>query len=227
MPDLEPIRRKPLYVEVADRLREFIAVQDLRPGDRLLSERELARRLGVSRTSVRQALTALRVAGLVDIRHGDGVFLRHAPEEARPQELGEAELSEIMEVREALETQTARLSARRRSQSDLAEMRGAVRAMASAIEQGEDGAAGDRRFHAALVKAAGNSLLARLVEQLTTPIERTRHAALSGAVEVSRLIAGHRRTVDAIGRRDESAAAEAMRAHLGHVLAETMRGRSE
>jgi len=117
---LQPIRRSPLYEAVVERLKAFIDVQQLKPGDRLLSERELAQRLGVSRTSVRQALTALRVSGLVEIRHGDGVFLLQPPEQVVPSLADQLlrsheQLPAIMEVREALETQTARLAARRRS----------------------------------------------------------------------------------------------------------------
>src|SRR5215211_7012420 len=83
-PALEPIRRRPLYEEVVERLHAFIDFEKLKPGDKLLSERELAQRLGVSRTSVRQALTALRVGGLVDIRHGDGVYLLRSSEDVVP-----------------------------------------------------------------------------------------------------------------------------------------------
>jgi GntR family transcriptional regulator, transcriptional repressor for pyruvate dehydrogenase complex len=69
---LRPVRRSRLYEELVERLRELIDVQGLEPGDRLMSERDLAERLGVSRTSVRQALTALEVMGLVRIRHRGG-----------------------------------------------------------------------------------------------------------------------------------------------------------
>src|SRR6266536_2967902 len=133
-PTLRRIRRNPLYEEIAQKLREFIHVEELEPGDRLVSERDLAQRLGVSRTSVRQALTALRVSGLVEIRHGDGVYLVRSPEDIVPslaEELlqSHAQLPAIMEVREALETQTARLAARRRSDADLDTMRRALRDM--------------------------------------------------------------------------------------------------
>lgn len=217
MSDLEPIRRVPLYEEVAQRVREFVGMQGLEPGDKLLSERELAHRLGVSRTSVRQALTALRVSGLVDIRHGDGVYLLRKPDDpaAAPGPLGlRADLPTIMEVREALETQTARLSARRRTQADLVAMRGALRAMAAAIDQGDDGASADRRFHAAIVEASRNELLAGLVDQLAAAIDRTRHAALSRPGRPPRALASDQAILDAIDRRDEIGAAEAMRAHL-------------
>ena len=67
---LEPTRRQPLYERVVQRLEALIRAEELQPGDRLIAERELAARLGVSRTSVRQALTALRVRGVVEVRHG-------------------------------------------------------------------------------------------------------------------------------------------------------------
>jgi GntR family transcriptional repressor for pyruvate dehydrogenase complex len=73
-----------LYEEVAERLREFIDARELKPGDRLPSEREIASWLEVSRTSVRQALTALRAIGLVDMRHGGGVYVVRSAEEVIP-----------------------------------------------------------------------------------------------------------------------------------------------
>ena len=105
---LEPIRRSPLYEQVAERLRGFIDAQRLQPGDRLMSERELAVQLGVSRTSVRQALTALKVMGLVEIRHGDGVYLLRSPRDLVPSlatEIVDSEVDHpmIWEVREGIE----------------------------------------------------------------------------------------------------------------------------
>jgi DNA-binding FadR family transcriptional regulator len=131
---LRPLRRSRLYEQVVERLRELIDVQGLGPGDRLMPERELAERLGVSRTSVRQALTALEVTGLVDIRHGGGVFLAERADAVLPSlatELLERyeQLPAVIEVREAIETQTARLAARRREQEDArAPLGGAQRA---------------------------------------------------------------------------------------------------
>ena len=112
------------YEVVAARLQEFIDAQQLEAGDRLMSERELAERLGVSRTSVRQALTALRVIGLVEIRHGAGVYLLRPPARPGPGLASEMAGSEvdhpmIWEVREAVEVQAARLAAGRRTEADL------------------------------------------------------------------------------------------------------------
>jgi GntR family transcriptional regulator, transcriptional repressor for pyruvate dehydrogenase complex len=223
MPDgLEPIRRSPLYEQVVERLKAFIDVQELQPGDRLLPERELAQRLGISRTSVRQAMTALRVVGLVDIRPGDGVYLRRSPHEFVPSLAAElieshARLPATMEVREALESQTARLAARRRSAADLSEMRAALDAMADAIRDNADAGEADERFHVAVTSAARNDLLASLMKQLADPIERTRRESLSRPGQPPYSLAAHERILTAIERHDEEEASAAMREHLAVV----------
>lgn len=221
MPDgeLRQVNRSPLYEQVVERLREFIEAQDLQPGARLMSERQLAARLGVSRTSVRQGLTALRVLGLVEIRHGDGVYLVHPPGDvirSLASEIVDSEIDHpmIWEVREAIEVQAARLAASRRSAKDLREMRGALDSMEVAVAGGDDGIQEDRRFHRAIVTAAGNPLLLRMTEQLADVIDRTSEASLtlSGRPPVS--LAAHRAILDAVESQDEAAAAERMREHI-------------
>jgi GntR family transcriptional regulator, transcriptional repressor for pyruvate dehydrogenase complex len=219
---LRPVRRSRLYEEVVERLRELIDVQGLRPGDRLMSERELAERLGVSRTSVRQALTALEVTGLVDIRHGGGVFLARAPDDVLPSlatELASSyeQLPAVIEVREAIETQTARLAARRRTGDDLRAMREALEAMAAAVESAGDTATADAHFHTAIVGAARNPLLARLWADLSDPIDQTRRASLARPGRPPRSLAAHRSILEAIEEGDEDAAAQRMREHLAVV----------
>jgi GntR family transcriptional repressor for pyruvate dehydrogenase complex len=218
-PTLRPIPRSPLYEQVAERLREFIDTQQLQPGDRLMSERELAEQLGVSRTSVRQALTALRVQGRVEVRHGEGVFLLQPPSEVIPSLASEIVDSEvdhpmIWEVREAIEVQAARLAARRRTEEDLQAMGEALDEMERSIAAGDDGIDGDRRFHAALSAAAHNALLTQLTEQLMDVIDRTSAASLTlpGRPPVS--LGSHRAILAAISAGDEPAAAEEMRRHV-------------
>ena len=218
-PSLKPIRRSPLYEEVVERLHAFIDVNELKPGDRLLSERELAQRLGVSRTSVRQALTALRVSGLVEIRHGDGVFLVRSPQDVVPQLAqglldSHAKLPAIMEVREALETQTARLAARRRTDADLNEMRQALTEMSAVLDVGEDAADADRHFHRAVAAASHNEILINMMDQLADLIDQTRRASLSRPGRPPRSLMAHDAILHAIEAQDEDAAAHAMRDHL-------------
>jgi GntR family transcriptional repressor for pyruvate dehydrogenase complex len=216
---LEPIQRSPIYEQVVERLREFIDVQELQPGDRLMSERELAERLGVSRTSVRQALTVLRVQGLVEIRHGDGVYLVTPPGDVIGSfalEVANSEVDHpmIWEVREGIEVQSARLAARRRTDEDLRHMADALAAMSSSIAEGGDGIFGDRHFHRAVAGAAHNELLAQLHDQLRELIDRTSEASLTRPGRPPVSLHEHQEIFDAIERGDEDAAVELMREHI-------------
>jgi len=215
---LRPIRRSLLYEEVVDRLREFIDVHDLKPGDRLMPERELAEQLGVSRTSVRQALTALKVLGMVDIRPGDGVYLLSTedliPNLALEVVESEADHPMIWEVREAVETQAARLAAQRRSEEDLERMEAALEAMEQSISAGGEGILGDRHFHEAVFAAAHNPMLERLFGQLADAIDRTSQSSLSLKGQPPISLDAHRRILEAIREGAAAAAGERMREHM-------------
>lgn len=221
MPDaeLKPIERSPLYEVVAARLREFIESEDLKPGDRLLPERELAEQLGVSRTSVRQALTAMRVMGLIDIRPGAGAYLAKPTDDLVPSLASavaevEADHPMIWEVREGVEVQAARLAAGRRTEGDLQAMRAALDAMESAIEGGGEGIDGDRLFHRAIAAAAHNNLLSGLIDQLGEAIDRTSQASLTLPGRAPQSLEAHRRVLAAIEAGEGEQAAEAMRRHV-------------
>ena len=216
---LQPIQRSPLYEQVVERLRQFIDVQELKPGDRLMSERELAERLGVSRTSVRQALTVLRVQGLVEIRHGDGVYLVTPPGDvigSLALEVANSEVDHpmIWEVREGIEVQAARLAARRRTDDDLRHMADALAATAASIAEGGDGIIGDRHFHRALAEASHNPMLAQLHEQMRDVIDRTSEASLTRPGRPAVSLHEHEAIYEAIERGDEDAAARRMREHI-------------
>jgi GntR family transcriptional repressor for pyruvate dehydrogenase complex len=219
---LRPLRRSRLYEDVVERLRELIDVQELKPGDRLMSERELAERLGVSRTSVRQALTALEVMGLVRVRHGGGVFITRAPDDVLPSLATKLldsyeRLPAVIEVREAIETQTARLAARRREEPDLRAMRDALQRMEAAIESGGEPADADAEFHTAIVRAARNPLLEKLWNDLAEPIDQTRRASLARPGRPPRSLAAHRDILEAIEAGDEDRSATSMREHISVV----------
>jgi GntR family transcriptional regulator, transcriptional repressor for pyruvate dehydrogenase complex len=209
----------PLYEDVARRLGSVIEEDGLTPGDRLPAERDLAHRLGVSRTSVREALVVLRTAGIVEPRRGDGVYLRRDLRELSPDLTvalfaSQRQLPAIMEVREALETHLARLAARRRSGDDLDTLAMACEEMAAAIRHGRDTTDADEMFHAGIAKAADNPLLEDLMRQMAEPIARTRAASLARPGRAPRSLIGHRRILAAIEARDEHGAAAAMREHL-------------
>jgi GntR family transcriptional repressor for pyruvate dehydrogenase complex len=226
---LRPLRRSPLYEEVVERLREFIDVQQLKPGDRLMSEREITERLGVSRTSVRQALTALRVLGMVEIRHGDGIYLLRSPADLIPSLALEvlhsaADHPMIWEVREGLEPQAARLAARRRTDSDLAAMAEALEAMEASIAEGGEGVVADRHFHNSIIDAAREALLRQLYDELAEAINRTSEASLSEAGRPALSLEAHVSVYEAIRHRDEDLADRNMRAQLVRCSRSALRG---
>lgn len=217
--ELSPIRRAPLYEEIANRLRDLITARRLAPGDRLPSERELATSLGVSRTSVRQALTTLRSIGMVDVRHGDGAFLVHTGEEvasslAVAMLSSEADHAMVWETREAIEVHAARLAARRATTADLEQMRAALDAMHQAIDDGDEGTEPDATLHRAIVAAAHNPMLARLYESIAEAVDRTSAASLSIPGRPPESLRAHGAIVEAIGDHDPERAASEMTSHL-------------
>lgn len=216
---MRPVDRKPLYEQVSDRLREFIDVNELQPGDRLMSERDLARQLAVGRSSIREAITALRARGEVEVRHGDGIYLLRRPEDLIPslaEELVETHIDHpaIWETRQALETQCARLAAHRATGDDLAELAAALEEMAAEIEAGEPGLTGDRRFHVGVATASHNPILVSLLESMRTALDRTSTTSLTRTGQPATSLEDHRRIYAAIRAGEATTAADAMLEHL-------------
>ncbi|MDP9396544.1 MAG: FCD domain-containing protein [Actinomycetota bacterium] len=217
---LRPVARPRLYEQLVDALLTHIDQTGLSTGDRLPPERELAQRLGVSRASVRQAIVALEVQGLVEVRHGDGMYLQRQPRAADlARELAERRrrLPDVLEARGALEVHIAALAAQRRTQDDLKAMNGALGLMADEIRDGRPGLGGDEAFHAAVTAAAHNPVLADLMAGLAHAIEETRRESLAQPGRPPRSLAGHRRIAAAIAAADVTAASAAMLEHLALV----------
>ncbi|HEY6479126.1 MAG TPA: FadR/GntR family transcriptional regulator [Streptosporangiaceae bacterium] len=222
-PSTESLRapdRSRLYEQLAARLIDFVEVTGLGIGDRLPSERDLAEALQVSRASVRQATVALEVRGTLEVRHGDGIYLRSLPNDSgRLMELmtQRHRLPAILEAREALETQLAGLAAARRSEDDIAAMDRALDAMTADIDAGGLGKEGDRLFHEAVTRAAGSPLLADFMAALAVPISETRSTSLGEPGRPARSLRAHRRILEAIRRGDVPGARQAMRQHVKMV----------
>jgi GntR family transcriptional repressor for pyruvate dehydrogenase complex len=212
--------RSRLYEQLATRLLDYVEVTGLAVGDRLPSERDLAQALQVSRASVRQATVALEVRGTLEVRHGDGIYLRSLPNDSgHLMELmtQRHRLPEILEAREALETQLSALAAARRTVADVAAMDQALAVMAADIDAGGFGEEGDRLFHEAITKAARSPLLAEFMTALAVPISETRRSSLGEPGRPSRSLNAHRRILEAIRRGDGPGARQAMRRHVNMV----------
>lgn len=213
------MKPRPLYERVVHRLEELIRTEDLRSGDRLMTERELAQRLGVSRTSIRQALTALRVRGIVEVRHGDGIYLVRESSDlvgtlAEGLIASHAHLPAINEVREALEPRAARLAASRRTSEDVEAMRAALARMRAQVDAGEPGIDGDAAFHQALIDAAHNEVLAAMYEQLLPGASQSSQASLVRPGQPERSLREHDQVLDAVAAGDAEGAELAMRLHV-------------
>jgi GntR family transcriptional repressor for pyruvate dehydrogenase complex len=219
--------RAPIYTSTAARIRELGITEGLEPGDRLPSERALAQRLGVSRTSLREALAALRIEGLIEVQHGNGIYLLRSPGETIPPISSELAISHpglpsLGEVRNTLEALAAELAAIRRDDGDLARMVEATRTMDAAIVAGDDGVEGDRMFHASVLAAARNLVLVDLLASLAEGAGKIAAASLGRPGQPPRSLAAHRLILDAIIVRDADLARQLMREHLeltGKMLA--------
>ncbi|MEY9994393.1 GntR family transcriptional repressor for pyruvate dehydrogenase complex [Streptomyces sp. V4I8] len=217
---LGAVRPSPLVEQAAERLREQITDGHWPVGTKLPGETTLARELGVGRSTVREALRALAGAGLVQPRQGAGVFvIATEPAEDWPTRLRRAAVSDVYEVRMAVEVQAARLAAHRRTPED-------VTAMEAALEGRRAASAGDDvtfvdadiAFHATVVAAAHNPVLADLFTEFT-PVLR------DGLVELLTLTGlrahdpntaddAHAALVRAVAEGDAEGAVEVVRKEL-------------
>ncbi len=206
-----------LYEQLEKLLRAYVREQGLQPGDRLPSERALAEALKVSRASLRQATVSLEVQGLLEVRHGGGIYVRSLdvdPARLKMMLTRRRGLPEVLEAREAIECMCARLAAERRTDADLAEIDAALEAMAADIAAGGIGDAPDRRFHRAISDGARNRLLSEVMDALDDRIHETRLASLGEPGRPPRSLADHRRIAEAIRQQNPRAAETAMRRHL-------------
>ena len=217
---LRPVSRGRLYEQVIERLRAHVRSAGLGAGSRLPPERDLSARLGVSRSSVAQAIIALEVQGLVETRHGGGVYLRRDTLDVEPLADLVARrqmLPDVLDARDALETKLAELAAGRRDDDDLAAIGAAIAFMHGQVDRGEPPIEGDRRFHGAVVTAAHSRLLAAFYDEIRDQIAQSRHESLRQPGRPVQSLADHARIAAAIRAGDGVAAAAAMHQHVDHV----------
>jgi len=195
------VRTSRLYEQIVQQIEESILKGDLKPGDQLPAERDLAQRFGVSRTAVREAVKALREKGLVEAYSGRGTFITDG----------------TSEVRAILEPEIAALAAIRAQESDLATMREAVAIMDHAGQDPDAYIEADLDFHLALAEGAANPLILSLIDSIVGLLreQRLRIFKVPGGPERGQV--HHKRILDAMERRDAADARSAMKAHLQQV----------
>ncbi len=227
LPAAAPPRRASLTQVVVEGLSGRIASRALAPGDKLPTESAVMDEYRVSRTVVREAISRLQAAGLVETRQGVGTFVlarsSDAPFRVDPAELATvAELIALLELRIAVEAEAAALAAMRRTDADLAALREALEAYAHGVERDGDAVDPDFDFHLRIAAASSNRYFVDLMNHLgKVVIPRTRVNSARLAQEarteyLRRVGREHDDIYAAIARRDPDAARAAMRTHLSN-----------
>jgi GntR family transcriptional repressor for pyruvate dehydrogenase complex len=218
---LTSLRRSPLVELAVSQLREQVLSGQWPVGGRLPAETELAQRLEVGRSTVREAVRALVHAGLLETRQGSGTYVRSlTPGTDWEPRLRRAAVLEAYEVREALEVQAARLAASRRTETDIEALRACLAERDSARGTDARFVEADLAFHRAVVAAAHNPLLAEMFDSFAAVLREALIAIRSDqAVQGPDADAAHARLAAAIEAGDAAAAAQATHDHLDPTAA--------
>lgn len=219
---VSPARRSKTSEGVVLQLREMIHRGELRPGDRLPPERDLARILGVSRPTLRAGIRSLAAVGVLQSRQGAGTFV---VESDGPPSLDSSPLrlmaslhgftsAEMFEARRALEMSVAALAAERSTGEQLATMSEEIAGMYASLDDPEQYLVHDMSFHQTVAAASGNRILTVLMNMVATVLFEYRIKTVNRANDLKESAEMHRRIYRAIRDRDPEAARATMREHL-------------
>ena len=219
------VKTSRLYEQIVQQIEESILKGQLKAGDQLPAERDLAQRFGVSRTAVREAVKALREKGLVEAYSGRGTFVTDGTSQAIRQSLDlmirinqQEGSTYLAELRHMLEPEIAALATTRIEEQLLGTMREAVAAMERSLHDPDAYVEADLDFHLALAEAAGNPLVLSLLDSIVGLLreQRSRIFNVDGGPERGQF--HHKRILAAVESGNAETARQAMRDHLEQVL---------
>ena len=223
---LQPLAPQRLYRQIAEQVRQLMASGEFALGSRLPAERDLAAQLGVSRPSVREALIALEVEGMIEVRTGSGIYVRQikaAKSAAAASELDDNTPAnwgplEVMSARILVEAEVAALAAANAQKGDLKAIKSGLQQMKLEAARDEVPRQGDEAFHEAIAQACGNSVLLDTVQRYwmarNGPLFERLGDYFEHPASWQTAIAEHQEVMHAIEARDSSAARKAMQKHL-------------
>ncbi|HSF80496.1 MAG TPA: FadR/GntR family transcriptional regulator [Anaerolineales bacterium] len=223
-----PIQSARLYEQIVEQIEARILAGDLKPGDKLPSERELAERFGVSRTAIREAVKALTQKGLIEVHPGRGTFVINSTPQAVRHSLdlmikidGIEGTRSLVEVREILEPEIAALAASQATEEHRSAMQEAVALMDASLDDIEAFIEADLDFHLALAEGTQNLLIPTLVDTLVVLLrkQRMRIALVDGGMARAQI--HHKKILAAVRSGEPEAAKKAMRAHLQQIRADS------
>lgn len=222
--EFEAVRKNKVFEEVAKQIQQRI-IEQLKPGDVLPPERELAEMFGVSRSSVREAIRSLEVMGLVEPRRRVGTLVRELNAVSILNPLTTALLktvsvnTELLDVRRIIEPPLARRAAINATPALIADLEDILRRQEERLSRGELGIEEDAAFHYSIALAANNAVMLKVVDVLMDLLRETRQRSLETEGRAVKSYQGHCRIVAALKQADGPAAEEAMRRHLDEIAA--------
>jgi DNA-binding FadR family transcriptional regulator len=221
---IQTVEPQRLYRQIAEQLRQLMASGEFAVGSRLPAERDLAAQLGVSRPSVREALIALEVEGMIEVRTGSGIYvqsitpLQNKANTASRDATAEWGPLEVMSARILVEAEVAALAAQNAQKKDLQAIRAGLQKMKLEADRDEVPRWGDEAFHEGIAQACGNSVLLDTVQRFwqarNGPLFERLGDYFEHPASWQAAIAEHQAVLDAIEAHDASAARKAMQKHL-------------
>jgi GntR family transcriptional regulator, transcriptional repressor for pyruvate dehydrogenase complex len=223
---LQPIKPKKISDQVFEQIRELIFRGQLKPGEQLMPERELAEALTVSRTTVRNAINKLVVMGMLEHRQGHGTFIR--PPDARlgnpvaaAMEVQDASIDDLLEVRMGLELNAAFLAAQRANERDIEFLESSLKEMRDEVESGRLGTEADTAFHMALAYATKNPvhvyLMKNFYDFLFVGIKKNLSHLYENPGNIDKILSQHSAIIEAVKKHNPQEALHAMRFHIRFV----------
>ena len=217
---LEPLTKTRLYEEIVKQIINRIKSGELKPGDRLPTERDLALQLNVSRTAIREALRSLETMGVIDSKVGSGTYIKEMSLDilmnsfAGVLSKNARLIIELIEVRLLLEVEIAKLAARKIDESKIRAIEKTLVLMENEIKDGELGIKGDNEFHNELANAADNLAMTSILWLCGELLASTRKAALKAMGDTKIGLEHHRAILEAVKTGNEEEAGRLMKEHL-------------
>ncbi|MGI6449300.1 MAG: FadR/GntR family transcriptional regulator [Desulfitobacteriia bacterium] len=232
--ELKPIKTKKIYEEIVEQIKQLVIEGQIKPGDKLPSERHLVESFKVSRASIREALSALEMMGLLEVRTGEGAYIRQPQNDSMAVSLTWAltmekgSVLELLEVRRMIEVQAVGYAAERATAEELAELESTLNTMkANLFNTGLKGEKADHAFHYKIAKVTHNRIIIRLMDTISDHLQHlirvSRAKLYEGKYTPEILYEEHLRIYLALKDRDAKEARKQMRHHLQGVEEEILK----
>ncbi|MDD5795285.1 MAG: FadR/GntR family transcriptional regulator [Clostridiales bacterium] len=216
---LTPIKSEKVYKIIMKQIKDIVKSGELKRGDKLPSERELALRLNVSRTSVREAIKALETLGLVESKHGGGNYIKNDFEDILLEPLSIAFMllgsnnSEILELRKVIEPEVASMAAKNITENEIKELENIIEKLSKTTDS-KICASLDKEFHYVIAKASKNHLLSTIVFSVSSLIEEYIDESKMYEIDREKVINDHKIILEAIISHDSKKAFIESKNHL-------------